>query len=253
MIKRSITILGVVCALAISALVAAAPPPAPEQTHYTFVSLWAVPRAQWTEFEKAQEQTYPLFERLVGDGTLIAWGSEAAVVHNESGFTHSDWFVSNTQAGITKTLEALRSSSRTQALANTTKHADLMLHTIAHGGKTARTTSGYLRVAFWQAKPSRGNDVEEFFKKYIQPDLDAGVADGSVLMYNFDSEQIHTDAPGGYNIAVVYANGDGLDKAAAILAGHAKENPAAGAGFGSMLETQVHRDSLDRILAFQHK
>jgi len=52
-----------------------------------------------------------------------------------------------------KTLEALQGSSTTQALANATKHMDVMLHSIAHGGKTARTTSGYLRVAFWQAKP----------------------------------------------------------------------------------------------------
>ncbi len=252
MIKRSITILGVVCALAVSALVAAAPA-AQEQTHYTYVSLWAVPRAQWNDFEKDRQQTYPVLERLVGDGTLVAWGSDAEEVHTESGYTHATWFVSNTQAGITKTLESLRNSSRTPALANTTKHSDVMLHSIAHGGKTARTTSGYIRVAFWQAKPGRGDDVEQFFKKYIQPDLDAGVADGSVLMYNFDSEQIHTDAPGGYDIAVVYANGDGLDMAAATLAAHAKENPAAGAGFGAMLETQAHRDSLARILAFQHK
>lgn len=252
MIKRSFTILGVVCALAISALVAAAPA-AQEQTHYTFVSFWAVPRAQWTDFEKAQEQTYSVLERLVGDGTLVAWGSDATLVHTEGGYTHGNWFVSNTQAGITKTLESLRSQSRTQALANTTKHMDLMLHTIAHGGKTARATSGYLRVAFWHAKPGRGDDVEQFFKKYIQPDLDAGVADGSVLMYNFDSQQIHTDAPGGYNLAVVYANGDGLDKSAASLAARAKENPAAGEGFGAMLETQAHRDDLSRILAFQHK
>ncbi len=252
MIKRSFSILGVVCALAISAIVAARPA-AQEQTHYTYVSFWAVPRAQWTDFEKDRQQTYSVCERLVGDGTLVAWGSDAADVHTEGGYTHATWFVSNTQAGITKTLDSLRSMSRTPALANATKHADLMLHTIAHGGKTARTTSGWLRVAFWQAKPGRGNDVEEFFKKYIQPDLDAGVADGSVLMYNFDSEQIHTDAPGGYNIAVVYANGDGLDKATATLAAHAKENPAAGAGFGAMLETQAHRDGLARILAFQHK
>ena len=253
MIKRSFIILGVVCALAISALVAAAPAQAQEQTHYTYVSLWAVPRAQWTDFEKAREQTNSVLERLVGDGTLVAWGSDAAEVHTEGGYTHANWFVSNTQAGITKTLESLRSLSRTQALANTTKHSDVMLHSIAHGGKTARTTSGYLRVAFWQAKPGRGNDVEQYFKKYIQPDLDAGVADGSVLMYNFDTEQIHTDAPGGYNLAVVYATGDGLDKRAATQAAHQKENPAAGEGFGAMLETQAHRDGLARILAFQHK
>jgi len=55
--------------------------------------------------------------------------------------------------------------------------------------------------------------------------LDVGVADGSILMYNFDSRAIHTEAPGGYNLAVVYASGDGLDMASALLAAHAKENP----------------------------
>lgn len=253
MIKRSFTILAVVCALALSALLAAAPAQAQDQTHYTYVSLWAVPRAQWTDFEKSRAQTEAVLERLVGDGTLVAWGSTAAVVHTEEGYTHSTFFVSTSQAGIMKTLEALQSSSRTPALASATKHMDLMLHTIAHGGKTARAQSGYLRVTFWRAKPGRGDDVEQFFKKYIQPDLDAGVADGSVLMYNFDSEQIHTDAPGGYNLAVVYVNGDGLDKTAAMLAARAKENPAVGQGFGAMLVTEAHRDDLERILTFQHK
>lgn len=250
--NRGLTILAAVCTLALAALVAAAPA-AQEQTHYTFVSFWAVPRAQWTDFEKAGEQTNSVLERLVADGTLVAWGSAATLVHTEDGYTHSNWFVSTSQAGITKTLEALRSASRMQALASATKHMDFMLHSIAHGGKTARTTSGIIRVAFWHAKPGRGDDVEEFFKKYLQPDLDAGVADGSVLMYNFDSQQIHTDAPGAYNLAVVYASGEGLDKSAAMLAAHAKENPAAGEGFGAMLENQAHRDMLARVLAYQHK
>jgi hypothetical protein len=253
MTRRSLTSLAVVFALAFGALVVVAPAQAQEQTHYTFVSYWAVPRAQWTDFEKSQEQTNSVLERLVADGTLVAWGSNAVLVHTEDGYTHAGWFTSTSQAGITKTLEALRSSSRTQALASTTKHADFMLHSIAHGGKTARATSGIIRVAFWQAKSGRDDDVEKFFKKYIQPDLDAGVADGSILMYNFDSQAIHTDAPGGYNLAVVYANGDGLDKSSAMLAAHAKENPAAGEGFGAMLETKAHRDSLGRVLAYQHK
>jgi hypothetical protein len=147
----------------------------------------------------------------------------------------------------------VRTSSRRQALANTPKHSDLFLHSIAHGGKTGKATSGIVRVSMWRAKPGRGDDVEKFFEKYIKPDLDAGVADGSILMYNFDSQQIHTDAPGAYNLAVVYANGDGLDKASARLAARAKEDPAAGEGFGSMLVNEAHRDSLGRVLAYQHK
>jgi hypothetical protein len=251
--KRSSIILGVVCALALSALVAPPPAHAQETSHYTFVSFWAVPRAQWSDFEKAEAQTNAILEKMVSDGTLVGWGSAASLVHSEDGYTHFSWFTSETQAGILKTLDALQNVSRTPQLAASTKHKDYMQHTIAHGGKTAKTNSGYLRVAAWQAKPGRGEDVENFFKKYIQPDLDAGVADGSVLTYNFDTEAVHTDAPGAYFLAVAYANGDGLDKASAALAKHAKEDPAAGEGFGSMLETKDHRDILARLLAFQHK
>jgi hypothetical protein len=252
-IKRSIPIRGGVCALAILALAAATPARAQEPTHYTYVSFWAVPRAQWTAFEKSGAASNSILEGLVADGTLVCWGDASALVHTEEGYTHSNWFVSETQAGIVKTLEALNDVARSQSRANTTKHRDLMLHTIAHGGKTARTTSGYIRVAFWEAKPGRGDQVEQIFKKYIQPDLDAGVADGSVLMYNFDTQQVHTDAPGGYNLAVVYAHGDGLDKGAAGLAARSKENPAVAEAFGALIDNEAHRDSLSRIPAFQHK
>jgi len=251
--KRSFSLAVLVCALLLGALMVGTPVHAQDQTHYTYVSFWAVPRAQWDDFEKSEEQTRPVFERLVADGTLVAWGQAANLVHTEDGYTHSDWFVSTSQGGLLKTLEALQSSSRTPALAASTRHMDLMLHSIGHGGKTVRATSGVIRVSFWRAKPGRDDDVESFFKKYIQPSLDAGVADGSILMYNFDSQAIHTDAPGAYNLAVVYANGDGLDKSTAMLAARAKENPAVGDAFGAMLETQAHRDSLSRVLAFQHK
>ena len=253
MTKKSFTILGVVCVLALLALVAPTPAQAQDQTYYTFVALWAVPRAQWNDFEKNTDQTTAILERQVADGTLVAWGVTADEVHAEDGYTHEDWFTSTSQAGLLKALAALRSSSRAPALANTTKHRDYMLHTIAHGGKTAKANSGYLRVAGWQVKPGRGNDMEEFFKKYIQPDLDKDVADGTVLMYNIDTEIIHTDAPGGYFLAVVYKDGSGIDKATERLAAHAKEDPAVGEGFRAMQDLQGHRDLLARILAYQHK
>ena len=52
---------------------------------------------------------------------------------------------------------------------------------------------------------------------------------------------------------IVVARRDGLDKNAALLASHAKENPAAGEGFDAMLEASAHRDNLGRVLAYQHK
>lgn len=251
--RRNFIGAAVVCALAMMSLMVTAPAQAQEPTHYTFVSYWDVPRAQWNDFEKAEAQSNTIMEGLVADGTLTAWGSGAFLLHTEGGYTHFNWFVSETEGGIVKALTALATPSRGSSYAGVTKHEDHLLHSMAHGGKTARATSGVIRVGRWQAKPGHAEDVENYFKKYIQPDLDAGVADGSILMYNFDNEAIHTDAPGAYNLAVVYANGDGLDKNAAQLAAHAKDNPAAGEGFQAMIEVKEHRDSLGRVLAYQHK
>ena len=174
MFKRVVFGLAVVWALALASLVVAAPAQAQEQTHYTFVSYWAVPRAQWADFEKSQEQTTSLLERLVADGTLVAWGSSAALVHTEDGYTHANWFVSTTQSGLTKTLEALRTASRAQALASTTKHEDFMLHSIAHGGKTGRATSGIIRVSFWRAKPAPRGRCRRVLQEVHQAGLGCG-------------------------------------------------------------------------------
>jgi len=73
-IKRSTTIRGAVCALGILALAAARPARAQEPTHYTFVSFWAVPRAQWAAFEKSEAESNSILEGLVADGTLVSWG-----------------------------------------------------------------------------------------------------------------------------------------------------------------------------------
>ena len=90
-------------------------------------------------------------------------------------------------------------------------------------------------------------------KKYILPILDAEVADGTVLMYNFDTEDIHTDPQGEYFLAVVYPSGEAMDKAYARLATTTKENPAVGEVISSITVTEAHRDSLGKISDYQHK
>ena len=69
MSRRSFAPLAVVCALLFTFLAVHAPGQAQEQTHYTYVSLWAVPRAQWVDFEKGQATTRAALEKLVGE-----WG-----------------------------------------------------------------------------------------------------------------------------------------------------------------------------------
>ena len=68
MFRRSFVCVAVVCALAVVSGVVAVRAQTQEPTHYTFVSYWAVPRAQWADFEKSQEQAVSVLEKQVANG-----------------------------------------------------------------------------------------------------------------------------------------------------------------------------------------
>lgn len=77
-----------------------------ELTVYTYVSHWGIPRAQWSEAVASFEAAHPIFERLLANGTIVAWGNGTPVVHRGAGTTHGTWFsatsltvVSNRSAG----------------------------------------------------------------------------------------------------------------------------------------------------------
>ncbi|HJY82317.1 MAG TPA: hypothetical protein VKK81_14700, partial [Candidatus Binatia bacterium] len=134
-----------------------------------------------------------------------------------------------------------------------TKHHDLLLHTLAHGGKTSSGATGYLRVAIWQAKAGEADALEAHVLKYIKPVLDADVANGTILMYNFDKEDVHTGEPGAYDLAIIYPNGGAIDRFFADLAAAQKENPSVGQVLNSLTVGEAHRDIFSRVTTYQHK
>ena len=251
MLKRRLILAAFVCALVLT--LKAIPAHAQEPTYFTYVSEWAVPRGQWAAFEKERDQQNATLGRLVADGTLVAWGSDRTYVHAEEGYTHEDWLIATSRANILKALETLRAGATGPAFASVTKHRDSFLHTLAHGGKTSSGATGYLRVAAWQAKPGEAEALEAHVMKYIKPVLDADVASGAILMYNFDVEDVHTDAPGLYDLAAVYPNAEAIDKFFADLAARSKENPAVGQTLQSLTVQKEHRDDLSRVTSYQHK
>jgi hypothetical protein len=89
----------------------------------------------------------------------------------------------------------------------------MFLHTLAHGAKTSSGTTGYVRVGWWLTKPGAGDAFVDHIKKYNLPMLDAEIADGTVTMYNLDTEDIHTERQGSYTLAVVYPSGEAMDRA----------------------------------------
>jgi hypothetical protein len=253
MLKRTCIVLVFAFALTLASAMIATPTGAQEQTHYTYVSEWNVPRGQWDAFEKERDQQNAALQHLVADGTIVAWGSDANYVHTEDGYTHEDFFIATSRAGILKALDTLRPPATGGSYTSVTKHKDWFLHTMAHGGKTASATTGYVRVGSWMTKPGEGDAFAEHMRKYILPMLDADIADGTVLMYNLDTEDIHTDPQGSYTLAVLYPSGEAMDRAYARLAATMKENPAVGEVISNITVTEAHRDYLGKISSYQHK
>jgi hypothetical protein len=251
--KRLFTAGSVMCAIALGLAFLSAPAAAQDQGYYTYVSLWGVPRSQWAAFDKQEEATAATMQRLVADGTVVAWSNQAARVHQEDGYTHSDAFIASSRAGLMKALETLYATAANPAFAAVTKHHDLLLHTFAHGGKTSSGATGYLRVTLWQAKAGQEDALEAHLLKYIKPRLDDDVENGMILMYNLDKEDVHTVQPGAYDLAIIFPNGEAIDKFFAELAAAQKENPTVAQVLNSLTVGEAHRDTFWRVTAYQHK
>jgi len=226
---------------------------AQEQGYYTYVSHWAVPRSQWAAFAKEEEASKATMQKLLADGTLVAWGNTEARIHQEDGYTHAEWFTATSRAALLKALEVEMAGATNPSFVAATRHHDVLHHTLAHGGKTSSGAQGYLRVTMWKAKPGQGEALQAHVTKYLKPMLDAKVADGTILMYNFDAEDVHTAEPGAYNLAIVFPNGEAVDAFFAAVAEADKQNPAVGEALESLTVEEAHRDTFSRVTAFQHK
>ena len=223
------------------------------QDYYTYVSQWAIPRAQWDAFAKQEESNVARMKKLVADGTIIAWGNEEVRVHQEDGYTHADWFTATSRANLLKALEEQWTTATNASFVSATKHSDLFLHTIAHGGNAVSNGTGYLRVGFYQAKPGDGEALEGLLMKSIKPFLDSAIANGTLTMYNIDKEDIHTSAPGGYNLALLFPDGAAMDKFFADLMASEKAGSTTGGMLEALTVAKDHRDDFGRVRAYEHK
>lgn len=245
--------LSFVCALVLSLVSFSPRAAAQDQSYYTYVSFWAVPRTDWAAFEKQERDGISTLQELVANGTLVAWGNTTVRVHTEDGYTHADWIEASSEANLLKALEIEWTSSTNAAFVATTKHHDMLLHTIAHGGKTTSLTTGYLLVFQRQAKHGEELAREAAWLHIVKPFLDTEVQNGTVMMYNFDVQAVHTEPPGLQFTAVAFPDGDAVDRFMADVAANQKQNPDHWEILDSLTATEESREDFSKITAYQHK
>ncbi len=255
MLNRFCMVLALVSALAAGMLLT--PKTAAAQgegaTYYTYVSQWAVPRAQWAAFAKQDESSVAQMKKDVADGLLVAWGNETIRVHTSDGFTHSEWFTATSRENLLKVLEDQWNGATNASYVAATRHADLFLHTIAHGGKAGASGTGYLRVASYQAKPGAEEALEGLLMGTVKAFIESEVSKGNVTLYNIDKEDIHTGMPGNYDLAMIFPDGAAMDRFYTDFDAIGKSDPTVGTAFDNLTVAKDHHDDLGRVTAYQNK
>lgn len=255
MLRKTAMMLAPFCFALIGALVTPKATLAQDQgkTYYTYVSQWAVPRADWAAFDKQDEASTARLKELVADGTIVSWGNEEIRVHQDDGITHAEWFIATSRANLLKALEAQWSTAVNPSYVESTKHRDYFLHTIAYGAKPGSSGEGYLRVASYQAKPGQEDAVQGVMLMKFKPFLDAEVSKGNLIMYTIDTEEIHTAGTGAYDLAMLFPDGEAMDNLYADYAAAARTDSTADELASILSVAEDHHDSLGRVTAYQNK
>jgi hypothetical protein len=219
---------------------------------YSYISNWDIPRAQWSEMEKAGEADRPALEKALASGTIVAYGSDVVLIHSTNGETHDQWWSAMSMAGVINVLEQFYQggNATTPVLSSATKHWDELYVSRYYNWHPGSIKNGYTHVGLYKLKPDAPEDaVETFSKNLIVPLLEKQLAAGAIAEYEVDTQAIHTGAPDTFLIVYLATNAEGLDKVSAAVEQSLKTNPFAGVAFGSMTDPSAHRDELLRTTA----
>ncbi len=241
-------------------LVVLAAAPSPAQTAeakekpplYTYVSLWALPRAQWAAAEKAGAADDAIMQKAISGGALVGYGSDVNLVHSPDGFTHDDWFTSTSMAGLMNVLDQLqRSGSSTSSIPSAaTKHADAVFVSRFYNWRPGTYKGAYTHGSAYKLKADAPDDaVETLARSLLVPLLEKLLAGGTIVEYDIDTEALHSESPLMFWVFYTTPNADGLDKVNAAIRDSIKANPLAGQAFDSMTDYSGHRDYLSRTNA----
>lgn len=216
---------------------------------YTYVSNWQIPRAHWADMAKGEDATKPILDKALSDGTIVGYGSDENLVHRPDGYTHDDWWSSMSMAGLLKVLNQFYTSgnSDTPALQTATKHEDAVLVSRYYNWHSGSYQNAELQVALYRLKAGAPDDaVDMLSKTLVVPLMEKLLSDGTVVEYEIDTEAVHTDAPGVFDIVWIAANPEAVDKVNAALRSDMAAQPLGGPAFLSVIDYSKHRDELWR-------
>lgn len=219
---------------------------------YTYVANWTIPRARWTDMEKAGAANQKTLDHALSNGAIVGYGDDTTLVHQPEGSTHDDWWTAMSMAGLFNVLDEIYKSGSavSPVLASATKHWDNVYVSRFYGWHAGSVKGGYIHGASYKLKADApDNAVATLSKNFLAPLFEKLLADGTVQAYQVAEETIHTEDPGMFFVFFITTNAEGLDKANVALRDAIGANALAIPALASMVDFALHRDSLSRANA----
>ena len=216
---------------------------------YTYIAEWQIPRAHWSEVGKSNDADKPVLDKAMADGTIVAYGSDSAVVHKANQTTHDNWWASTSIAGLMKVLDLFitSGSNAPDATATATVHEDEVMMSRYYNWKSGAYKGGYTEIAQYKLTPNApGDTIDSLSKNLVAPLLEKLLADGTLVEYEIDEQAVHTDDPSYFWISVTTAKAEGVDKVNTAVVDTLKTSPLSGVAFDNLTDLAQHRDMLIR-------
>jgi hypothetical protein len=222
---------------------------------YTYISEWAVPRAEWADMVKLDDQDKPLLDKLVADGTLTSYGAYTNLIHQEGEPTHGTWLTATSEGNILKALEAIyaQPGTTTARVQADSKHWDYFMVSRMYNQRSGKSDAGYLGGDVWQVKPGQMRAYNDLAKTELVPVLEKLIADGTLTAYGMATEDFHTAKLGQVTFYFTTPDAASFDKAGKAIDDAFDKNPALIGALQSMTDREGHRDFLDRLRYMNNK
>ncbi len=172
----------------------------------------------------------PVFDQLLKDGVIMAWGVDVPVLHTAGGATHSFWWAMPNVGALDKVFAALEEMEKKMAgegieekflaAVDVSKHSDVLLREIITGSGSAQPANdsgGYLWLSFTKVNPGKGDEYRKLWNEYNKPVYDKLVAEGAIYGYAVGVQEAKTTNDFTHYTAVPMPNLAARDKVVAAF------------------------------------
>ncbi len=235
----------------------------------TYVALYKVKPGKNQAWEDMFKKYFaPMYAKLMAEGTVTGYGMDSDLLH-QPGVPNADvWYTMPNYAAYDKVRAALDKvwasmppaelKSRGE-LTDPDKHMDYLFRSIVWKSKPlAVGTKPITHVSVTQIQPGKSQDYRKVFEKEEKPIYDKLLAEGVILSYSLDREDIHSKDSGTRWTVITAPNLASLDKVnAAFDALREKATPAErsmrDAQWREMTVPGSHRDFLSEAGVYASK